>query len=139
MAKKRKRAPVMGKRPVDPTGLLICPDVRGDLKHPIYGWRVYRRPMHKPEQYPDWVNLKVIRVVPTATAGASRASGNYWLGWNTAEKRFGRSVDYIRMPADLREYIEMWMSDEQFGYSSLDDAEFTTLLAMADRLDQAMS
>jgi hypothetical protein len=117
----RKRAPnskgTMGNIPPNATGILIAPDLfdTGNTTDPLYGWRLY---MTAGAAEP-WLNLKMVRHLPSAGLGAP---GNYWLGWNTAENRFSGHRDTLRMPDVMRDALAAFLSNADGSrYGKLSD------------------
>jgi hypothetical protein len=122
---------IVGTRPKDASGLLI--DGRAENSDSLMAdWRLYLRPSLNP----DWLNLKLIRIT-----SASRGPGNFWLGWNIPQKRFGQSDYLAALPDSVRTALEQFFNDDlprgELGakFSDFDLEFYAKLLAETDATD----
>ena len=96
-----KTRPYAGTIPRGADGVLFD-DLGGDPKSALYGWRIYR--YKRPESREPWLTVKIASQRPRST------SANYWLSWNTQEKRFSQSRGFFRTPEPMRDAVAEMLS-----------------------------
>ena len=116
--------PAIGTRPKDANGIVFdYTEGDRDAALPLDGWILYRRAASTEQ----WLSLKLVR------PGLQKASANFWLSWNHAEQRFGRSREMTRIPAPLLAAVERLLrAHKAMGVSPED---YSAALAERDGLE----